>query len=564
MRSLVEAELGGVAVTDRWNDLTAVVGQRCGADMAQFFAEPSISRSNGASEAVARWYSESEGPAVSFAALDSASRTAAATQLASYLSRLEPLLRDPATSDLVGAGLHIPSMSDVMMVGGRPVLVNWGFLPEDVAAIPARRETHFRTTLGQFLPGVAVPAFAAAGGTGARAAVATGPALAAAASSAAPTAALAETAVIARRDRPWLPVAIATAVALICLVVLLIPGVLVYPDQGAPTAAEVATRREANRSLEEQIEKLRKQLAEAVCTPQNPAGLPSEPKPAAPPAGKVPAESSPPKREGALPGPGAPVEVAADNTRPLGNRQLVALLEQATVMVIVVATDGNGVESFGSGFFINPTQVVTNRHVVQSQKHIEIFITNKTLGRPLPIKLAAVTTGTQIGRDDFALLQLDQATGIAGLPLGLKAERLDAVTAAGYPGTLLKSDPAFLRLIRGDGSAMPEMSTTQGIVTAIQANAGATLIFHSAMILGGNSGGPLVDSCGRAVAVNTFTRKDEERPATLNGALSAVNLQRFLEAGGVSFGRSESRCEGASAVATVTAPPPSPAPGPAK
>jgi hypothetical protein len=296
LRGLVEAEAGS-PITDRWTEISALIGSRCGSDVAQLFAEPSISRSNGASESIARWYSDADGPAVSYSALDAGARGATAAHLTSVLARLEPLLRDPQTAPLVGPMVQIPSMADVMVVGGRPVIVNWGFLPETMVTSPVQREAHFRSTLGQFLPGVSVPAFNAgrvapvaamvspAGSAPVRPAVGAVPAAAAVI----PPVVTRE---VVRRDRSWIPIAIATAVALIVLLVLLIPGVLLYPDQSSASADDLEKVRQANRTLETRIEELKRQLTEQSCTAQSPTGTGTPPATPAPPAN--PPSASPP------------------------------------------------------------------------------------------------------------------------------------------------------------------------------------------------------------------------------------------------------------------------------
>ncbi|MCX7361549.1 MAG: trypsin-like peptidase domain-containing protein [Alphaproteobacteria bacterium] len=562
LRSLVEAEVRATPVTEHWGDISSVLTQRCGADVAALFAEPSISRSNGASESIARWYSEAEGPAVSFSALDATSRGAAAGQLTSLLSRLEPVLRDPETADLVGPIVQIPSMADVMVVGGRPVIVNWGFLPDEIAATPQKREAHFRTTLGQFLPGVGVPSFvpsrssAVPAATTAAAMVPAAAAMTPATAAAAPVAAVpAATPVVVAaesRYRPWLPISIATGVALLALLVLLIPGVLVYPEQGASTAEEVELRKQMNRALEEHVEKLRKQLAESVCTLQNPVG-PGGTTPGGPPRSTpgTPGQqgavtppgtpgtpgktdpATPPGKDPATPGQQGAVTPPGDGKRPLTNAELLAGLEKSTVLVLTVSADGNDVEGFGTGFFINDKQIVTNRHVIQNAQPGRVVVVNKTLARPALAKVIASSPNAQPGREDFALLEIEKPSGVAGVSLAGNTERLSPVTAAGYTGTLVKADPAFLRLIKGeDLTAMPEMVVTQGIVTVIQQNsAGPTLVYHTATISGGNSGGPLVDACGRVVAINTFNAIDKDRPISFNGAQASANLVKFLETG---------------------------------
>jgi S1-C subfamily serine protease len=56
---------------------------------------------------------------------------------------------------------------------------------------------------------------------------------------------------------------------------------------------------------------------------------------------------------------------------------------------------------------------------------------------------------------------------------------------------------------------------------------GTETLIHSAPLAKGNSGGPLVDFCGRVVGVNTFVRAGPLR--NLNFALGTVALVRFLE-----------------------------------
>jgi S1-C subfamily serine protease len=552
LRGLVEAEVGSIPVTDKWGEISAILGQRCGSDVAALFAEPSISRSNGTSESIARWYSDADGPAVSLSALDADGRATAAAHLTSLLSRLEPVLRDPATGNLIGPVVQIPSMADVMVVGGRPVIVNWGFLPQDIAASPARRESHFRTTLGQYLPGSSVPPFnigrapAVAAATP-MAAAAAAPVAAAAATAGPAVAAAAPTPVVVERSRykPWLPIAIATAVALIALLILLIPGVLIYPDQSIGAANDIELRKQMNRTLEEQVERLKKQLAEAVCTPQNPGGATPIPGGAPQRTPTPPGQTPPaPEKQGQVAPPRAPPKPVTGDARPLSNSDLLATLENATVLVLVASPDPNvGVESIGSGFFVNDRQIVTNRHVVANAQPGRVFVANKTLAQPVPATIVAMTKAAPQMREDFALLEIAKTTGITGMALPAATERLSPVTAAGYTGALLRGDQAFTRLLNGDVGAMPDMIVTQGIVTVIQQNNGVPLVFHTATISGGNSGGPLADVCGRLVAVNSFTRSDGQRPISFNGALGATSVAAFLESGNVGFTKVSGTCE---------------------
>jgi S1-C subfamily serine protease len=100
---------------------------------------------------------------------------------------------------------------------------------------------------------------------------------------------------------------------------------------------------------------------------------------------------------------------------------------------------------------------------------------------------------------------------------------------------------------------------------------------HGATISSGNSGGPLVDLCGRLVGVNTFGRIDTENALRLNFALRALGLKGFLTEQHIAFKSDDARCDptriqGAAQPAQASAPPPnlatdnspsqSPQPGP--
>jgi S1-C subfamily serine protease len=566
LRGLVEADVGATPITDRWPEISTLLSQRCGEDVAALFAEPVISRSNGAADAVARWYCPFDGPVVSLAALDDSARAATAESVAALLSRLAPLFDDPAARPLIGPCLHIASPADIHLVGDRPVITNWGFLPADVAASPARREAHFRQTLGQFLPGVAVPDFSVQ-----------------AASPPQPepvVAAAAPPAQIEYRyleDRRWLPLAIATGVAALVLLILLFGNVLLYPSAASSvvSADELELRQQINSSLEEHVGQLRRQLATMTCTPRNPTGAPGAlPRPASPSSGSAappasPAVSPSPQpssKEAAQTPPAAPESKpaqpptggsgAVNGKAPLSVADLLPLLENNTVFVIRLQPPKPGIAT-GSGFFVNARQIVTNRHVVAPvQPGDKIVVAGKALGKAMVVRLVAV--GSKPG-EDFAVLEVDEAVPGPEFTLATDLRKLQPVTAAGFTGQLIQDDEGMRKLLAGDRSAMPELITTQGVITVVQQRAGIPNVFHSATISHGNSGGPLVDACGRVVAVNTFGVRDSTEPIVFNGSLGSAALADFLEANHVSFTKTAEPC-GDGEASHAAAPPSSPAP----
>lgn len=200
---------------------------------------------------------------------------------------------------------------------------------------------------------------------------------------------------------------------------------------------------------------------------------------------------------------------------------LVGLLQSAAVVVVHA-------EGSGSGFFIDPTTIVTNRHVVEGVKGDTVVIASKAIGSFLKAKIVSVTRGSDIGSADFALLRLEQApAGIKVLPIAKQPGPLQHVVAVGFPGSGIRSDQ----------SQVPAPIYTAGDVSAVQPQAsGVTLIIHTADISPGSSGGALVDRCGSVVGVNTFVQSsDSKAEGRRLYALSADSLRKFLDASGQNY-----------------------------
>lgn len=352
--------------------------------------------------------------------------------------------------------------------------------------------------------------------------------------------------------RPWLGVAVACVIAALILIFLVIPGILLFPQPTINDDRFVQAQREGNRALEERILELRRITERAVCVrggtifQTGADGLSLTPleaalRPPAPPLDRLPAATE------AMPPGGAPTS-------------LVSLMDRATAFVVVPSADGEGLGT-GTGFFIAPDLVVTNRHVIEKNNG-EVFVINVTVGEPIRATVVASTPNSDIGSPDFALLKLPTARAAAFLTVAPGVERMQPVFAAGFPGLVTETDVGFRRLIDGDMSSAPEVSFTDGIVTARQSGAGADLLLHSAAISPGNSGGPLIDICGRVVGVNTFVRS-EETYRRMNYALSHKSLTDFLKSAGVTPRTAAGPCAPDTAATLAPArpgPPPTPSP----
>jgi serine protease Do len=209
---------------------------------------------------------------------------------------------------------------------------------------------------------------------------------------------------------------------------------------------------------------------------------------------------------------------------------------------------GRGGQSggLGSGFFVAPGLLVTNRHVVEQFDPEKIFVTNKLLGGVRRATVRATTPSSDFGEPDYALLAVENAPTVQPLGLTRVANRLDEVVAAGYPGSVIEADSQFRALIAGDASAIPEMVATNGLISAIQMiREGRPIIPNTASISAGNSGGPLVDRCGRVVGVNTFGRIDPQKAEKINYAQKSDTLIDFLKSQNIPAAELSGPCQAA-------------------
>ena len=229
------------------------------------------------------------------------------------------------------------------------------------------------------------------------------------------------------------------------------------------------------------------------------------------------------------PAPAASALPATGSAPPMSDRALAQHLERATAMVIV--PDGNQVGT-GTGFFIAPNLFVTNRHVVEHAKQ-QVLLVSEALKSVRRATVLRTTSSSTVGSPDFALLRLDEGTAPGTLDAADEVGKLSGVVAAGFPGVVVENDARFRRLLNGDPAAAPDLNLTQGTVQSLQSGAGGMpMIVHTASIAKGNSGGPLVDTCGRVVGVNTFISVDASQSAKINYAIRAQAMQAFLQSAG--------------------------------
>lgn len=208
---------------------------------------------------------------------------------------------------------------------------------------------------------------------------------------------------------------------------------------------------------------------------------------------------------------------------------LPELLEKSTVFIMVLKDDDVSAAS-GTGFFVTSDTIVTNRHVVENAKNNSVMVTNKSLGQLKLAHVVSVSQTTENGGLDLAILKVENAPPQQPLSFSLDARPLQDVVAAGYPGIMISQDDAMQRLMKGDLQAIPGVILTKGQINGIQNNHnGEKIMPHSAMVSPGNSGGPLVDLCGRVVGVNTFVTMDQYTSSHGNYAQKSDMIVRVLQ-----------------------------------
>lgn len=500
-------------------------------EAAALFAEPILT--SRADLIDVAYYGEPVGEAVPIDRLDAAARGVVVERLRARLAALAPLLSS-SLGPLLAQALYVTSSDDVLAIGSEPLLIRWGMLPADVAAGDrAALDAHFAATIGRYAP------FG-------------GPRL-----ESPRTSGLDDAPSEPYRLPPSPPagkvwhwpgesrgLVIATVVSAVAALLLALPGILATPATGAATAADLLpAARQISRAMQDKIDQARKALTGVICDADGSIK---------PGAGDG--------QQGQLPP--SPISVTPSTAGAQGDMSLVARRATESVVLLMNCIDRSTweeahradkdklspidcsrpglagaspgaenlvLDSSGSGFFIGPKLVVTNTHVVAGAKRM--FASSAFLGRVVPGKVEAATVKVELSDADFAVVSLDTDTSPPPIPLSASVSPLQNVVAAGFPGIVIDPEQ-FAHLLKGDFSAMPDMTTFPGFVTLLPHDRGAVpLIYSSAAIAHGNSGGPLLDLCARAVGINTLggSGRDQETSYAINIAEGSSALIAFLD-----------------------------------
>ncbi|WP_353229513.1 serine protease [Novosphingobium sp.] len=215
-------------------------------------------------------------------------------------------------------------------------------------------------------------------------------------------------------------------------------------------------------------------------------------------------------------------------TRPaLADPSDVAAAGRGVVRVVLVRSGwlGTSMLGHGSGFAIAPDLIVTNAHVVEAAHNdgnVVMGVIPSQGQNSYPARIIAYSPA-----NDLALLQLGNHAALPPLTLfpGPVTDGMQ-IAAVGYPANV----DAAQGLSAGDMVTPQDTVKTYGQVSSGRSAKQFDTILHTAQLGAGNSGGPLLDTCGRVLGVNSFgTVSDNGTDSSFFFAISMREIIPFLK-----------------------------------
>jgi S1-C subfamily serine protease len=231
--------------------------------------------------------------------------------------------------------------------------------------------------------------------------------------------------------------------------------------------------------------------------------------------------------EGLGPGSSQSSEIKVGNANPgpalAGGASIPTIVAAVVPDVVSIDAKGPSGEDQGTGMVVSSSgEVVTNNHVISGATSIDVTLYNQTT--PLVTTLIGADSS-----NDLALLK------ISSPPSNLR-------TVVFGDSTKLKVGDAVIAIGNALGLSAGTPTVTSGIVSAlgrtVQAGdaTGSTegltnLIQTDAAINSGNSGGPLVDSAGQVIGMNTAVASSSNGNApaqNIGFAIPSLTIQKLI------------------------------------
>lgn len=207
------------------------------------------------------------------------------------------------------------------------------------------------------------------------------------------------------------------------------------------------------------------------------------------------------------------------------------------VAVFTLTPEGTQFSGHGSGIVVAPNIILTNAHVVADPSFDSdtSFVIVPSIGKTNhPARVLKVASNS-----DLALVQLEDEAKLtpASFFPGKLADGAD-VFAIGYPGSV------DIALQQADSDTLfPQAPIkTRGTMSAGRSSKEVDTLLHTAPIAPGNSGGPLTDSCGRVVGINSFGSVSESGGSSFYFAVSMREITAFLKANAIRFQTDDETC----------------------
>ena len=203
-----------------------------------------------------------------------------------------------------------------------------------------------------------------------------------------------------------------------------------------------------------------------------------------------------------------------------------------SVVRVIVYSSAEGqqsIVSIGSGVAVARDKIITNAHVVEMANFddsVQIVIVPSDGTQSYRARVSASLPGK-----DLALLQLTSGALVpASFFAGTPEDGAD-VFAIGYPASV----DVALEQSEADVLRPQQPVKTRGTVSSGRTSKSVETLLHTAPIAPGNSGGPIVDACGRVLGINSFGSVPTDGGAEFYFAISARELSSFLANRGVAF-----------------------------
>jgi S1-C subfamily serine protease len=214
-------------------------------------------------------------------------------------------------------------------------------------------------------------------------------------------------------------------------------------------------------------------------------------------------------------GPAQPPILQSELIRQVQNSTMLVLAYKETVTAEGILREWH----VGSGWVYDASQglIVTNAHVVQDGTEFQA-------GPSTNLEAATREAVAFCGELDLAILRVDPIAGLPAVQMAPddSARPGDLVYAAGYPPSRVSSPGT--RTLR----SIP-LSWSDGEIEPAPSDVSGDYVFHSAELDHGSSGGPLVNTSGQLVGMNTATTRVSDVGVAIPVEVLRRAIRRMLQ-----------------------------------